>query len=249
MSKSLTTAVILAAGLGSRLGEKSNNKPKAFLEIGGQTLVERSIITLTNKGINKIIIGTGHLNHFFDALCSTYPQVRTKRNDEYASTGSMYTLYNLSDLIHESFLLLEGDLLYEPAALDHLISDSSEDVILASDATNSGDEVYIQCSKEGYLQTMGKNKSALQQVDAELIGICKLSLSTFQEMVKFADENYRAGKKEIHYEDALVGISSHKKIKVKIVEDLAWCEIDDEQHLSRALSDVYPKLISRSTNN
>lgn len=248
MSLSVKTAVILAAGLGSRLGEKSKNKPKAFIEIGGQTLIERSITTLNNRGISKIVIGTGYLNNFFDTLRSAYFGVETKRNDEYASTGSMFTLHNLSELIDGPFLLLEGDLLYEPVALDHLITDSYEDIILASDATNSGDEVYIQCSEDGYLQAMNKDKSALQHADAELIGISKLSLSTYHEMLKIADQNYQNGKMEIHYEDALVGISTLKKIKVKIVEGLAWCEIDDEHHLSRALSDVYPKLISRSIN-
>lgn len=248
MSLPVKTAVILAAGLGSRLSEKSKNKPKAFIEIGGQTLIERSITTLKNKGISKIIIGTGHLNQYFDSLCSVYPDVEIKRNDDYASTGSMFTLYNLRNLIDEPFLLLEGDLLYEPAALEHLITDAYEDIILASDATNSGDEVYIQCSEAGYLQAMNKNKSALHHADAELIGISKLSLPTYEEMLRFAQHNYQKGKKEIHYEDALVGISALKKIKVKIVKDLAWCEIDDEQHLTRALSHVYPKLVSRSTN-
>ena len=59
-------------------------------------------------------------------------------------TGSMYTLYVVRDLVKGPFLLLESDLLYDPAALNicYLIPD--EDIILASGKTHSGDEVYIQ---------------------------------------------------------------------------------------------------------
>lgn len=246
MSSPITTAVILAAGLGSRLKERTVDQPKAFLEIDGKSLIKRSVETLLSKGIQKIIIGTGYLNHYFDDLRNTYPQIITLRNNEYASTGSMYTLFVIKDLIDQPFLLLEGDLLYEPASLDYLLQDSDEDIILGSDATNSGDEVYMQCSSDGFLENMSKDKSALSHSDGELIGISKFSLSMLNQLVTYAVQKYKEGKKELHYEDALVGIAKERDIKVKIISDLAWCEIDDEQHLNRALDVVYPKILSRS---
>ena len=208
MTSPLKIAVILAAGLGSRLKEHTQNKPKAFLEIDGKSLIIRSIESLLALGMEKIIIGTGYLNSYFDELSKTYPQVVTMRNNEYATTGSMYTLYTVRKLIHESFLLLEGDLLYEPAALDYLVKDEHEDIVLASDATHSGDEVYIQCSKQGFLQTMSKERGSLGHADGELVGISKLSMDALNRMIAFAEENYHKNKKGIHYEDALVGIAS-----------------------------------------
>lgn len=248
MSAPVTTAVILAAGLGSRLKDRTLEKPKAFLEIGGKSLIERSIENLLSKGIQKIIIGTGYLHQYFDDLRETYPQLITKRNDEYASTGSLYTLYVVKELLDGPFLLLEGDLLYEPAALDYLLEDSRDTIVLGSDATDSGDEVYIQCTDKGFLQTMNKDKNALAHADAELIGISKLSLDALNQMVLFAKTKYEQGNNELHYEDGLVGIAPIQNIAIKIVNDLAWCEIDDEQHLQRALTVVYPKIVSRSTS-
>ena len=248
MRPSVTTAVILAAGLGSRLKDRTREKPKAFLEINGKSLIVRSIENLLSRGIQKIIIGTGYMNQYFDSLRDVFPQVITMRNSEFASTGSMYTLFVLREVIDKPFLLLEGDLLYEPAALDNLLQDSVADIILGSDATHSGDEVYIQCSVDGFLQVMNKNKNALAHVDAELIGISKLSLEGYHHMVAYAEEKYLQGIKDIHYEDAFVGIAATRNITIKIVKDLAWCEIDDEQHLNRALSVVYPKILERSAS-
>ncbi|MEP2671426.1 MAG: phosphocholine cytidylyltransferase family protein [Cyclobacteriaceae bacterium] len=246
MAKSIETAVILAAGLGSRLGDLKEDKPKAFVEVGGVTLIDRSIQLLIDNGINKIIIGTGYLNEVFDELAQRYPQVVTCKNSIYDRTGSMYTLYVLQELIKEPFLLLEGDLLYESAALNYLLEDENENIILASDATHSGDEVYIQSSSEGLLEKMSKDSSMLTHINGELVGISKLTVKALASMVTFAQQQYDENNFNIHYEDAMVGISAQVPLQVKVVEDMAWCEIDDPSHLQRALSIVYPKIIARS---
>jgi len=238
----IKTAVILAAGLGSRLKDRTKERPKGFLEIDGTSLIERSIGNLLAKGIEKIIIGTGYLHQHFDNLKVRYPQIVTVRNEEYASTGSMYTLYIAGSLINESFLLLESDLLYDDIALDYVINDSEADVILASGKTESGDEVYIQSSPAGHLQNMSKDKSTLTSISGELVGITKLSPATLRSMMEFSSGQYSNNKKGIHYEDALVGIASQQPIKVKVVEDLVWCEIDDEGHLARALEKILPRI-------
>lgn len=241
------TAVILAAGLGSRLKDRTKERPKGFLEIDGISLIERSIQQLLKAGITKVIIGTGYLYEHFDRLRGKYPQLVTECNTDFATTGSMATLYVVRNLIEGSFLLLESDLLYEPKSLQYLVNDSYPDVILASGATKSGDEVYIQHSQNGMLQRMSKDPKALDHINGELVGITKLSAQALQKMTAFTEEMFAAGNKAFHYEDALVGISTQADIKVKVIDNLAWCEIDDEAHLKRALESVYPKIKERIT--
>ncbi len=243
MTHKIDTAVILAAGLGSRLKERTKEMPKAFLEIDGKTLIERSIKNLIAQGITKIIIGTGYLNHFFDDLKLKYPQITTYKNDDYAQTGSMYTLYNLRHLIKSDFLLLEGDLLYEKAALQHILTNSNLDVILASGKTYSNDEVYIEASDEWFLKNMSKNKNELNHISGELVGINKISKSTFDKMCAYCDKQYAKNDYGMHYEDNFVGIAQEVNIFIQKIEDLAWCEIDDADHLSRALNQVYPEIL------
>ncbi len=241
MDSRVTTAVILAAGLGSRLKHHTEAQPKGFLEVDGTSLMERSIINLVQAGITEIIIGTGYLSEHFETFKEKYP-ITTFRNDDYSITGSMYTLYVLRHLIKRPFLLLESDLLYDPIALTYLQEDPLEDIILASGATQSGDEVFIQASPENHLQQMSKNRSILSHISGELVGISKLSVNTLQKMASFSETHFKNGNRMLNYEDALVGVGYQQPIHIKIVEDLVWCEIDDENHLHRALTLIYPKI-------
>ncbi len=94
------TAVILAAGMGTRLKGHTQEKPKGFLEIDGDSLIERSIKHLLDHGISRIVIGTGYFHEHFDELKNKFPGITTLRNVDYATTGSMYTLYVVRDLVN-----------------------------------------------------------------------------------------------------------------------------------------------------
>lgn len=234
----IKTAVILAAGLGSRLKEKTKNQPKGFLELEGISLIQRSIDNLLSVGIEQIYIGTGYLSSVYDEFSKNYPQIECVKSDNYFETSSMYTLYNMKNKINEDFLLLESDLLYEVNALDYLIDDTVNDVILASGKTNSNDEVYIQVDNNN-LKNMSKSKNDLDSIHAELVGISKISKTRYKLMCEtFKNQDNL----KIDYEYIMVLTSRIKPFYVKKIEKLIWCEIDDTNHLNRALSTVLPKI-------
>ena len=62
------TAVILAAGMGTRLGERTKHEPKGFIRIGDTPIIEQSIRKLLKAGINRIVIGTGYLAEAYERL-------------------------------------------------------------------------------------------------------------------------------------------------------------------------------------
>src|SRR5687767_5674435 len=107
MNLKVSTAVILAAGLGSRLKHHTQAQPKGFLEIDGMSLIERSINALLRAGFKEIVIGTGYLYEHFERLKKKYP-ITTFRNEDYSVTGSMYTLHVVRNLVKNPFLLLES---------------------------------------------------------------------------------------------------------------------------------------------
>ncbi len=240
----IKTAVILAAGLGSRLKDKTKEIPKGFLEIGGCSLIQRSVEALLEAGIERIVIGTGYLNEVYESFAEHYPQIVCIKSDKYAVTSSMYTLWNMKSVLTDDFLLLESDLLYEKLALRCLLEDECRDVILSSGTTWSNDEVYIQASTNDMLESMSKQKDSLESIHSELVGISKVSADRYLMMC----EAFEAlGDERIDYEYIMVQTTKQKEFFVKKVDDLIWCEIDDEGHFERAKKYILPNITLKDT--
>ena len=234
-------AVIMAGGLGSRFGSRTQEMPKGFIEIDGVPMVERSVQKLIAAGIEKIIIGTGHCNEWYDKLAKKYPCITTVKNEDYVNTSSMGTLAVCAPLVTEDCYILESDLLYDAAGLFVLENDAHKNVILASGATNSEDEVYLAADKNNILTKVSKNKADIPEVAGELVGITKVSYPLLQAMVNLYKS--KSELKKIDYEHVLEQLSGKDfPIYVRKIEYYAWTEIDDEAMLARAEKSIYPRI-------
>ena len=243
---SLGTAVILAAGMGTRLRDSHSDMPKGFLKLGHKPIISESIDRLRAAGIDKIIIVTGYLADFYEELSSTDENITTVHNSAYAKSGSMYSLWCARDQIHGGFLLLESDLIYEQRALEVLINGPDE-AILLSGKTNSGDEVYVQTKDDvlnGNLYNMSKDLDVFSSdPSGELVGITRISPALFRFMLEYAEREFNQDNLRVDYEtDALVYAGRKMSIMCPVIDDLVWAEIDDSEHLERAQFTVYPKL-------
>lgn len=238
-------AVIMAAGLGSRLKGRTEAMPKGFLEIDNQAIVEMSVKKLFSAGIEHIIIGTGHCAEWYEKLASRYTGITLVHNPEYASTGSMATLALCADSVKSDALILESDLIYDENGLFCLINDNRENVILASGSTASGDEVYLEADKNGNLFKHSKRAEDLAHIHSELVGITKVSVSALQEMKAFYS-NHLVDQPKMEYETAMSAVSSQGKHPFAIhkIDTYLWREIDDENHLNMAIQNVYPAIIA-----
>jgi len=243
----IAQAVIMAGGLGSRLGDQTKNMPKGFLEIGGVPMVEQSVRKLIAAGIEEIIIGTGYHKEFYEELAKKYPCIKLAHNEAYQDSGSMGTLAVCVPLVKEECLILESDLLYDSIGLNVLINDPRRDVILSSGKTNSGDEVYLQVDDNCNLVKHSKKKEELGSIYSELVGITKLTRKTLDLMVRYMND-HKSDIPKMEYEVAMSGVSSGgNPIAVRKVEYYTWCEIDDSNHLKRALDIIYPHIIENES--
>lgn len=236
MTQTIETAVILAAGKGTRLRPYTHDIPKGFMHVGDETLVGRSIRVLKKNGIKRVIIGTGHLAEHYEKLAKEH-RLETFRNPDFDTTGSFHTLHFGQDLINSDFLLLESDLLYHSDAIRSLIHSDHKDVILCSGFTQSNDEVFVE-SQDGLLKNLSKNRESLSSVDAELVGIWKISKNLYDVLLNHHDEAEDATTKD--YEVAIS--NSIHPVNVLRLDNLVWCEIDNEEHLNRAKDKILPKL-------
>ena len=237
-------AIIAAGGLGSRFGDRTKEMPKGFIPIDGVPMVERSVQKLIASGVEEIIIGTGHCSEAYDELAKKYSVIKTVKNENYANTSSMGTIAVCAPYIKGNFFLLESDLLYDAVGLKVLANDERENVVLASGATHSDDEVYLENGSDGALCRATKDKASVKNLAGELVGISKLSKACLDEMMAWYKAD--AGRIKADYESVLAEISSaaafNEKVYVRKIEYYAWTEIDDEAMLKRAVEQIWPRV-------
>lgn len=238
----IKTAVIMAAGLGTRFGKMTEERPKGFIEVGGLSMVERSIETLISCGIEQIIIGTGYLKECYETLCEKYPQVKCVFSPRYAETNSMYTLYNCREAIGDNdFLLLESDIIFNANAIKEMLSEPHPDVMLITPVQKFQDQYYVEYDEVGTLRNCSTDKSVLN-AKGELVGIHKLSSPFYHRMCKeyslIVDEKPKLG-----YEYMLLNMSQ-QCIPVYVLNssNVVWYEIDDEQDLQYAEKNIITKI-------
>jgi len=224
----------MAAGLGSRFGKMTETMPKGFIEVGGQSMVIRSIETLISCGITRIIIGTGYKKEAYEALKDKYPQIECVFSPCYAKTNSMYTLWNCREAIgNDDFLLLESDIIYCSNAITTLQEDEHPDVMLITPVTKFQDQYYVEYDENGTLTRCSTNRAEIN-AKGELVGIHRLSSSFYHKMCveyeKIVDEKPKLG-----YEYQLLCMSQNiSPVYVLNAHDVIWYEIDDENDLEYA---------------
>lgn len=236
-------ALILAAGRGVRMGHRGHSIPKGFIEVGGQSLVTRSLALLMQSGIRDVTIVTGHLAECYEQLPPVAGiTVSTLHNPLYAERGSFESLRVGLAAMRGSFLLLESDIIYEPRALATVLASVHESVILTSGPTGAGDEVYVWADEAGGTHRFrGMSKQRNTHADepfGELVGISKISAALARELAARSDK----ARPDSDYESAVVRAAGDTAIACLRVDDLLWGEIDDEAMLTRVVAKLWPRL-------
>lgn len=242
---SIDTAIIMAAGLGSRIPEFSRNAPKGFISVGGQPIVERSVALLADCGIRRIIIGTGYLAAEYEALARRIRNVQIEcvHNADYANSGSLETFLLCAGNLDRDFLSLESDLLYDVRILHRALDCPFSNVIMTSGRTGSGDEVHVETDDRSKLVNLSKDRSVLARADGELVGICKLQGSIPDALAAWMSRDGQQRPAQMHYEEGLARIAATVPLHVEKA-DLPWTEIDTPEHLARASNLIWPRIAS-----
>jgi choline kinase len=119
-------AVILAAGIASRLRPLTDHTPKCLLKLGKKSILERTIDNLVINGIEELIIVTGYLQEMIKSFVTdNYPLLNTTYiyNDVYDSTNNIYSLWLIKDTIKESdILLMDSDIIFDRRIVGMLLT-------------------------------------------------------------------------------------------------------------------------------
>jgi len=241
------TAVILAAGLGSRMATSGDGAPKCLLRVGGMTLLDRSVASLRRAGIRRAVVVGGYRAAEVEGALPALRGITILfvRNPRYATTGSMQSLLRALEVLDDDLLVLESDLLCEERAIEALQS-SGRDAILVSAPLGAGDDVYVHADATGTLRDLGKGTPRDGAVGA-LVGISRLSRAFTAHLGRHARREYAAGHTLRHYEETILTTSLDGfPVQCVTVPDLAWIEIDTPADLARAERTVWPGIQRRA---
>ena len=126
-------AIILAAGLGTRLKSVGYEIPKCLLRFGGETILEKLLKELDSIGIQKVVLITGHKEYKIkQTIGNEFGKIKIQYvfNKIYDKTNNIYSLWLVRDQLNEDLLLFESDLLIRPGIIKNFVDIESEDVMM-----------------------------------------------------------------------------------------------------------------------
>ncbi len=238
--------LILAAGMGKRLKELTQDSTKCMVKVNGVTLIERMLKQLDALNLERIVLVVGYerrkLIDFIGTLNIKTP-IAFVENTIYDKTNNIYSLALAKEyLLEQDTVLLESDLIFEDSVLKTLLDDPRETLALVDKYESWMDGTCVKISDDDSIEAFipGK-KFVFNDIPYyyKTVNIYKFSKHFSQtHYVPFLDAYSRALGNNEYYEQVLrvITMLDDPEIKAKKLDGQLWYEIDDVQDLDIASS-------------
>lgn len=243
-------AIILAAGMGKRLKELTQNNTKCMVEVNGVSLIDRMLHQIDSHKLNKIVIVVGYegqkLIDYIATLGINTP-IEYVNNPIYDKTNNIYSLSLAKEhLLKDDTLLFESDLIFEDGIIDELLNDSRDTLALVDKYESWMDGTCVKILEDDTIESFvpGKKFKFDEIKDYyKTVNIYKFS-KHFSEThyVPFLEAYSKALGDNEYYEQVLrvITMLDDPEIKAKRLSGQLWYEIDDIQDLDIATSMFSP---------
>ena len=187
-------AIILAAGMGTRMGKYTKDLPKCMLNFNGNTLIERQIGTLRSAGIRDIIVVKGYMPEKINIS-----GVKYYINEDYANTNMVETLMRAETEMNDDILVCYGDILYQKNVVEKVI-EANVDIGVTVDTDyldywrarldNWQDDVEsMVIGKGGNIVEIGVPNCELEKAKVRYVGLLKFSKKGIEILKKIYHKN------------------------------------------------------------
>jgi choline kinase len=233
-------AIILAAGVGSRIRPLTDNCPKSLLEIGGVTILERMLSHIQACGINDVVFVLGYLQEQIEAFVNkSFPELNAQFivNDRYKETNTGFSLMLTEDFVKGSpFIKFDADVLFDREILEKLLASDDQNVLCIDKEIHlDAEEIKVVVNEDNRVVKASKTVAPTEAI-GESIGIEKISPDTakllFSELKTMMeqDENHQQ-----YYEGAYERLMEKDMPFYALdITGLKWAEIDTKQDFDAA---------------
>ena len=236
-------AIILAAGMASRLRPLTLHTPKSLLTIDGKSLLQRSMDALIQNGIKDFVIVTGYLHEKIEAFVKEQYadtiSVKFIYNNVYDSTNNIYSLWLARpEAEGEDFLLLDSDLLYDPQIITEVMANKAANVLTLIKHDLGEEEMKVVTDADGVIKEISKTCNP-RDAAGEGLGIEKIgkeySAALYKELEVMMNTEHLENKfYELAFERL---IPQGHTYNVLDVSHLFSCELDTVEDFENAKHD------------
>lgn len=245
-------AIILAAGLGSRLKPLTKTVPKCLTEVNGIPILVNALEHVASSGITETIVVVGYLKDKIQKrIGSKFGRVKVSyvENKIYAKTNTSYSLWlGLKKITNEDVLILEGDVFFEPKLLEEFLKNSPVNSTIVQKYNPSLDGSFVELKKNGvvdWIHTSRRARNFTIEDKFKTVNIHKFAGPFLKTQLKPALQN-RLKTHPIEYVLEDIVRNNPAAIDAFHTGSLRWFEIDDMKDLKMA-EKIFSKPAYRSS--
>ena len=242
-------AIILAAGMGRRLGDYTKDNTKCMVPVNGERLIDRLLGQLAKQQLNRVIIVVGYkgkeLREYIDSQygqqLTAKCQLQFAENPVYDKTNNIYSLAIVKDKLQEDdTLLIESDLIFSDRLIPMIVDNPYPNLALVAKYETWMDGTMVRLDDEqNIVNFISKDAFDYNDVDSyyKTVNIYKLSRQfSQQKYVPFLDAYTKAVGNNEYYENVLriISLLNNHDMKALPIGQEKWYEIDDKQDLDIA---------------
>lgn len=227
-------ALILAAGLGTRLAPITNDRPKSLVPVNGQPIIRKQIDNLHKNGITDITVVSGYkANILEEKIHALYPEIRIIESVDYATTNNMYSAYLAHEVMENSdFLMMNADVFYDASVVTALLNFEAPNAIV-TDIGNYLEESMKVIEENGRLVKISKSIEKADALGAS-IDVYKFSSDAGKKFFGKCAE-YIETKKELKMWSEVALNDILKDVEFRACPLVGrWLEIDNHDDLAAA---------------
>ena len=233
----VTTALLLAAGIGSRLFPLTHNDPKCLTIVNGKSILERLISNLNQHGFKRLVVVTGHLENTIQDFLGTRAgglAIEYVSSPLYKTTNNIYSLWMAREAIQEPFLLVESDLIFDVSLLDDMLC-PGRIAIASMKSWMNGSTVTVDQFQQVKAFWNG-TAAPLNEIIYKTVNIYSISLPSWHRITERLDAHISAGRVNDFYEIVFAEMVADGSLSFQTVsfDDNPWYEIDTVEDLIEA---------------
>jgi choline kinase len=236
-NKRITTALLLAAGTGSRLFPLTRYSPKCLTLVNGKSILERLVIGLKKKGFKRLVIVTGYeeisIKEFLGTISGNMT-IEYVYSPLYRTTNNIYSLWKAREIINEPFVLVESDLVFDISQLDKMIFPDRIAIAPMAPWMN-GTTVSINQAKQ--INSFYNDKATHLNKDRyKTVNIYSFSLATWYAIIEKLNQYIAANNVNCYYETVFGEMVADGNLSLQAVlfDNKLWYEIDTIADLAEA---------------